>query len=275
MSKWTAQSMRDMSGKTVVVTGGSRGIGRIAARELARAGARVVVAARTVEPGPYETRKLDVSDLGSVRAFAQEWTGDLDVLINNAGVMAIPGTRTADGLDLQTATNYFGPWLLTHLLLPHITDRVVHVTSQLHRQAKLDLDDLDWRRRTYKPLPAYEASKLAQVLFSLSLQRRLDAKGSRVRSVLAHPGIARTGLVGHSWMDVVNRIPFLTHDAEGGALPLLYAASEDVPGNAYVGPDGLWSIKGFPTVRRPARAGLDERAAERLWTATEALVLRA
>ncbi|MBL7256771.1 SDR family NAD(P)-dependent oxidoreductase [Actinoplanes sp. LDG1-01] len=262
-----------MSGKTVVVTGGSRGIGRIAARELARAGAKVVLAVRRPEPGPYESRRLDVSDLASVRAFAEEWTGDLDVLVNNAGVMAIPGTRTGEGLDVQTATNYFGPWLLTNLLLPHITDRVVHVTSELHRQAKLDLDDLDWRRRTYKPLAAYEAAKLAQVLFSLSLQRRLDAAGSNVRSVLAHPGIARTELVGHSWMNVINRIPFLTQEAEGGALPLLYAASEDVPGNAYVGPDGLASIKGFPTVRRPSRAGLDERAAERLWTATEALVL--
>ncbi|MBM2615476.1 SDR family NAD(P)-dependent oxidoreductase [Actinoplanes sp. LDG1-06] len=258
-----------MSGRTVVVTGAGRGIGLITATELARAGARVVVAGRKPVPGPFEYRHLDVSDLGSVRAFAGQWTGGLDVLVNNAGVMDVPASRTRDGLDLQTATNYFGLWALTNLMLPHVTDRVVHVSSQLHRRAKLDLDDLDWQSRPYHPLQAYQDSKLAVVLFSLALQRRL---GNGVRSIVAHPGIARTGLVGHSWMDVINRVPFLTQDAEHGALPLLYAATEDVPGNAYVGPDGFASIKGFPAVRLPSRAGRDEATAERLWTATEALV---
>ncbi len=270
MTSWTAVDLPDLSGKTVLITGAGRGIGLIAARELTRAGANVIAAVRN--PGPIpDARRLDVADLGQVRAFAESWTGDIDILINNAGVMDTPAGRTADGFDVQTATNYFGLYALTNLLLPHVKDRVVHVTSQLHRRAKLDLGDLDWRDRPYRSLQAYQDSKLAVVLFSLALQRRLTEAGSPVRSILAHPGITRTGLVGHSRLDFINRIPFLTSDAEQGALPLLYAATQDVPGNAYVGPDGLGSIKGFPAVRRPSRAGLDRATADRLWEVTAQL----
>ncbi|BCJ50178.1 short-chain dehydrogenase [Actinoplanes sp. NBRC 14428] len=250
------------------------------ARELGRAGARVVLAVRDAGkarravagmPGDFEFRRLDVADLESVRAFARAYDGELDVLVNNAGVMDIPAARTAQGFDLQTATNYFGPFVLTNLLLPRLTGRVVTVSSQLHRFAKLDLDDLDWRARRYQGLAVYESSKLAVVLFSLELQRRLSAAGSRVRSIVAHPGVARTGLVSHSRLGLVNRLPFLVQDAERGALPVLYAASQDVPGNAYVGPDGLFGFTGFPMVRKPGRAGRDPVAAGRLWRATAEL----
>jgi NAD(P)-dependent dehydrogenase (short-subunit alcohol dehydrogenase family) len=281
MTRWTANDLSDQTGRTVLITGAGRGLGLITARELARAGARVVLGVRDTGkardavaglPGTFDVRPLDVADLASVRAFAGSWSGDLDVLINNAGVMDIPAARTRDGLDLQTATNYTGPFLLTTLLLDHVTDRVVHVTSQLHRQGRIDLDDLDWRSRKYNGMSAYEASKLAVVLFSLELQSRLTAAGRPVRSVLASPGIARTALAAHSRSNVVNRFTFLTNDAERGALSVLYAATQDVPGNSYVGPDGLGGLRGFPAVRRPGKAGLDQALAGRLWDRTAELV---
>lgn len=257
---------------TVLITGGARGLGLAVARQLSRAGAHVVLAVRNpADVQEFEARRLDVSDLSAVRAFAASWTDDLDVLINNAGVMDVPAARTADGFDRQTATNYFGPYVLTNLLLPHLRDRVVHVTSQLHRFARLDPDDLDWRTRPYRPMPAYESSKLALVLFSLELQRRLDAAGSPVRSVLAHPGIARTGLAAHSRSNAINRLRFLTNDAAQGARPIVYAATADVPGNAYVGPRGPGGLKGTPAVRRAGRAGRDPALAARLWEVTAAL----
>jgi NAD(P)-dependent dehydrogenase (short-subunit alcohol dehydrogenase family) len=269
-----------MTGRAVLITGAGSGIGLIAAREFGRVGARVVLGVRDTEKGrraiagmrgEFEVRLLDVADLGSVRRFAQAWDGPLDVLINNAGVMDIPAARTADGFDVQTATNYTGPFVLTNLLLPHLTDRVVSVTSGLHRQSKLDVDDFDWRARKYHRMNAYRDSKLALVLFSLELQRRLAASGSPVRSVLAHPGIATTTLAAHSRANVINRFTFLLNDPEHGALPLLYAATQNVPGNAYIGPDGLGAIKGHPTVGKPARIGLDAAKARQLWQATSAL----
>jgi NAD(P)-dependent dehydrogenase (short-subunit alcohol dehydrogenase family) len=280
MAKWTAADLPDMTGKTVLITGAGRGIGLITARELGRVGARVVLGVRSTQrarqaiagmPGDFDVRRLDVAELTSVREFTQAWTGDLDVLINNAGVMDVPAARTADGFDVQTATNYTGPFVLTNLLLPHLTDRVVSVTSQLHRQSSLDVDDFDWRSRKYHRMNAYNDSKLAVVLFSLELQRRLTASGSPVRSVLAHPGIATTSLAAHSSANVINRFTFLLNDPERGALPTLYAATQDVPGNAYIGPDGFGSIKGYPTVRKPGKAGLDEKKAGDLWRATVAL----
>ncbi|MBF4998056.1 SDR family NAD(P)-dependent oxidoreductase [Nocardia sp. BSTN01] len=281
MTTWTGNQLPDMKGRTVVITGAGRGLGLITARELAGAGAHVVLGVRDVHkgrravadiPGTFDVRPLDVADLGSLRAFADAWSGDLDILINNAGVMDIPAARTADGLDQQTTTNYTGPFALTNMLLEHITDRVVHVTSQLHRLGKIDLADLDWRTRTYNGMAAYQASKLAVVLFSLELQRRLAAEGSPVRSVLASPGIARTSLAAHSPANIINRLTFLTNSPERGALSVLYAATQDVPGNSYVGPDGPGGVRGFPAVGRQGKAGLDEEMAAQLWNATSELL---
>ena len=281
MARWTAKNLPDLSGKTVVVTGASGGLGAITARELAGAGAHVVLAVRNVVKGrelaagltgEVEVRELDVSDLAGVRAFAADWSGPLDVLVNNAGVMDVPIARTRDGLDLQTATNSLGPFLLTTLLLPHLTDRVVWVTSQLHRRGHLNTTDLAWETRPYKPMDAYNDSKLQVVLLSLERQRRLTASGSAVRSVLAHPGIATTTLAAHSSANAINRFSFLLNDPEHGALPILFAATQDLPGNAYVGPDGPGSVRGHPAVRRPSRAGLDAAAARTLWDAVSAKV---
>jgi NAD(P)-dependent dehydrogenase (short-subunit alcohol dehydrogenase family) len=280
MAKWTAGDLPDMTGKTVLVTGASSGLGLIAAREFGRAGACVVAGVRNVDKGieaisgmsgKFEVRHLDVSDLDSVRQFAQSWISGLDVLVNNAGVMDIPLARTPQGFDVQTATNYFGPFVLTNLLLPRISDRVVSVTSQLHRQGKVQLDDLAWRSRKYNRMKAYYDSKLEMVLFSRELQRRLTASESPVRSVLAHPGIASTSPAARSSSNFINRLGFLINNPERGALPTLYAATQDVPGNAYVGPDGPFSIRGYPKVRKQSSAGLDETTARNLWRATAAL----
>jgi len=283
MAKWTAAELPDMTGRTVVITGGSGGIGLITARELARVGARVILAVRDTAkgnavartlPGETDVRQLDVASLESVRAFAGAWAGEIDILINNAGIMQVPLAYTADGLESQAATNYFGPFALTNLLLPHITDRVVTVSSQLHRRGHLHTDDLNWRERKYNATAAYCDSKLEVTMFALELNRRLAASGSRVRSLIAHPGIATTNLVAHvgGFPGVMNRATrFMVNDAEHGALPTLHAASQDIPGGSYVGPDGVGSIKGHPEVRNPSRAASDPETARALWAATTEL----
>ena len=276
-TKWTAAELTGQSGRTVVVTGASSGLGLVTARELARAGARVVLAVRDPEkgqrvaagiPGRTEVRPLDLASLASVRAFAAGWTGPLDILVNNAGIMAVPEGRTADGFELQIGTNHLGPFLLTGLLLPVITDRVVTVSSQLHRRGRIDLEDLNWEHRRYNATGAYTASKLANVLFTLELQRRLTEAGSRVRAVTAHPGIARTSLGNQA--DRVSRaiyryLGWLFNDAEHGALPTLYAATQDVPGGSYIGPDGLGHLRGYPEIQQPSKRAQDPQMARRLW----------
>jgi NAD(P)-dependent dehydrogenase (short-subunit alcohol dehydrogenase family) len=269
----------------VVVTGGNSGLGLATARALAAAGARVVLAVRDPARGEQaaaglrgdvEVRRLDLADLSSVRAFAAAWTGDLDVLVNNAGIMAVPAGRTADGFELQFGTNHLGHFALTNLLLPHVTDRVVTVSSGLHRSGTIVLDDLNWERRPYSPSRAYGQSKLANLLFTLELQRRLTAAGSPVRATAAHPGWAATNLQAHSGsrlkdaaMALGNRL--LAVSGEQGALPTLFAATADVPGGSYAGPDGFSEMRGYPTlVGRTAEAS-DVALAGRLWAASAEL----
>ena len=229
--RWTAAQLPDMSGRTVVVTGASSGIGAISAGELARAGARVVLAVRDVAKGKAaatmngetDVRRLDLADLNSVREFAAGWTGGLDVLINNAGIMMVPEGRTADGFELQIGTNHLGHFALTNLLLPHITGRIVTVTSDLHKIGKINVGDLNWENRKYKPLSAYCQSKLANVLFTVELQRRLTSSGSAVRAVAAHPGVAETNLISHvgGVQGAVSKLFLrpITQDGEHGACP--------------------------------------------------------
>jgi NAD(P)-dependent dehydrogenase (short-subunit alcohol dehydrogenase family) len=220
--------------------------------------------------GSTEVRRLDLADLASVRAFAGAWEGSLDVLVNNAGVMAVPRGRTVDGFDTQLGTNHLGHFTLTNLLLRHVADRVVTVSSAAHRHGRIDLDDLNWQRRHYRRWAAYGQSKLANLLFTLELDRRLVQAGSPVRALAAHPGYAATNLqlrtgsiLQTSLMAVTNRL-FAQSDAMG-ALPTLYAATQDLPGASYVGPDGPGERRGHPTlVGRTAAAG-DAELAKRLW----------
>jgi NAD(P)-dependent dehydrogenase (short-subunit alcohol dehydrogenase family) len=294
---------RSQAGRTFVVTGGNGGLGMATARELARAGARVVLAVRDlgrgreaadalrrdlrrhrdehggadVDDGALVVCELDLADLRSVRRFAESWTDDtLDTLVNNAGVMALPHQRTHDGFEMHIGSNHLGHFALTCLLLPRITDRVVTVSSLMHRHGRIRLDDLNWDRRRYRRWQAYSQSKLANLLFTLELQRRLDSVGSAVRSVAAHPGWAATGLQHHTGsplldgaMGLVTRV--VSQSAEQGALPLLYAATQDIPGNAFVGPGGVGELRGHPTLVGRSAAATDREAASALWQLSERL----
>jgi NAD(P)-dependent dehydrogenase (short-subunit alcohol dehydrogenase family) len=284
-SGWTAADLPNLEGRTFVITGANSGIGLRAARALSGAGGRVVLAVRDEAKGEEgakscggesEVRSLDLADLSSVREFADSWTGPLDVLINNAGVMATPQSRTKDGFELQIGTNHLGHFALTNLLLPQIGDRVVTVSSPAHRMGSIDLDDLNWENRRYQRWRAYGQTKLANLLFTLELQRRLDEAGSSIRAVAAHPGYAATNLQSHtgSWlqngiMAIGNKV--IAQSDEMGALPTQYAATQDIPGASYVGPDGFKEQRGHPTLVGRSRAARDEETARRLWELSEEL----
>ncbi|MFC8387169.1 MULTISPECIES: oxidoreductase [unclassified Streptomyces] len=282
---WNASRLPDLTGRTVVVTGANSGLGLVTADALARAGAHVVFAVRDLErghaaaatvPGSTEVRRLDLADLSSVREFAAAWSEPLHTLINNAGVMMLPRQRTEDGFERQFGTNHLGHFALTNLLLPHITHRVVTVSSNAHRWggATIEFDDLDLTG-SYTPRRAYAQSKLANLLFTLELQRVLAEAGSPVRALAAHPGFAATNLVGHMG-GVARLLVGLGHrvvgqDDRAGALPTLYAAVEDIPGASYVGPDGPREMRGAPTLVGRSPAASDPDVARRLWEVSEEL----
>jgi NAD(P)-dependent dehydrogenase (short-subunit alcohol dehydrogenase family) len=275
----------DQSGRTAIVTGSNSGIGRAAAGALATAGAHVVLAVRNLDKGraaaaamsgDTEVRELDLADLASVRRFAADWDGDIDLLINNAGIMIPPPSRTADGFEMQLGTNHLGHFALTNLLLGHVTGRVVTVSSVAHRHGAIDFDDLNWERRRYRAWSAYGQSKLANLLFTAELQRRLSAAGSTVLANAAHPGYASTNLQFHSGnrlMDAISVVGNRTiaHDENGGALPTLYAALAEIPGNSYAGPGGLMEMRGAPKLVSRRSAAMDMDVARRLWDASEEL----
>lgn len=274
-----------MTGRSVIVTGANSGIGRAAARALARAGARVTLAVRDTEkgkaaaaamPGETDVRRLDLASLASIRAFAAGWEGDLDLLINNAGVMVPPLTRTEDGFELQFGTNHLGHFALTNLLLDRVTGRVVTVSSTGHRVGKIDFEDLNWERRPYNAWRAYGQSKLANLLFTAELQRRLTAAGSSVLATAAHPGYASTNLQFHSGrrvMDIVSAVGnrLLAQDEDGGALPTLYAATADIPGDSFAGPGGFMEQRGAPKLVGRTGAAKDAAVARRLWDVSDEL----
>jgi NAD(P)-dependent dehydrogenase (short-subunit alcohol dehydrogenase family) len=282
---WSTQDIPDQSGRTVIVTGANSGIGRAAATALAHRGARVILACRNAEkgasaaagmPGAVEFRPLDLSDLSSVRAFAEAWEGDIDLLINNAGVMIPPLTRTADGFELQFGTNHLGHFALTNRLLEHVRGRVVTVSSTGHRIGAIDFDDLNWERKSYKAWRAYGQSKLANLLFTSELQRRLTAAGSSVLATAAHPGYASTNLQSHSENRVFETLmrlgnQLIAQDENGGALPTLYAAVADVPGNSFAGPSGFMEQRGAPQLVGRSKAAQDGDVARRLWDVSEQL----
>ena len=204
MTSWTAADLPSFAGRTAIVTGANSGLGEVTARELARVGAQVILAVRNTGKGEaaaremtgdVEVRRLDLQDLASVRQFA-DGVDSVDVLVNNAGIMAVPHAVTADGFESQIGTNHLGHFALTNLLLPKVTERVVTVSSLLHWMGYISLRDLNWTSRPYSAWLAYGQSKLANLLFTSELQRRLEAARSPLRAVAAHPGYSHTNLQG-------------------------------------------------------------------------------
>ena len=292
---WTADDIPDQSGRTAVVTGANSGLGLVTTLELARAGATVLMACRNIEKGAaaadqirgsapnaqVEVVELDLSSLDSVRQFADALDVDeLDLLVNNAGIMWVPQQRSADGFELQFGTNHLGHFALTGRLLARLNrapaPRVVTLSSNEHRRGHIHFDDLQLERR-YGARKAYRQSKLANAAFGLELDRRLRTAGSPIKSVLAHPGYTATNLqtAGKTGpmnlvMEVGNRL--IGQSVEMGALPTLYAAtSTDVEGGQYFGPDRFHEYRGYPTRVEVKPEGRDEEVGRRLWSVSEEL----
>ena len=294
-SKWTAADIPDQRGRVAVVTGANSGIGLVTARELARAGARVVLASRSTSKGEAAASRivsavpgaeldpavLDLADLDSVRAFAASAPPRIDLLINNAGVMAAPHRVSKQGFESQFATNHLGHFALTGLLLSKMlaapAPRVVTVSSLMHRGGKIDFDDLQ-SERGYSRWGAYRQSKLANLMFCFELQRRATAAGSALLSLAAHPGYAATNLQAagtdrfyERWFMAIGNKLF-AQSADMGALPTLYAATfPKLPGGTFVGPGGRSQQRGYPTVVTAAGKAYDEQAWRRLWEISEEL----
>jgi NAD(P)-dependent dehydrogenase (short-subunit alcohol dehydrogenase family) len=293
--KWTAERIPDQSGRIAVVTGANSGLGLVTARELARKGAAVVLACRNLEKGEaarndveahvpeaqLELEELDLASLDSVGEFAERFKAShqgLDLLINNAGVMATPRRSTADGFELQFGTNHLGHFALTGLLIGEMEGRddarVVTLSSNAHKFGRIAFDNLGGDRRYFR-WRAYGQSKLANLLFALELDRRLRAAGSTVKSLAAHPGYAATNLqfagppgVDAAVMKVSNKV--IAQSDEMGALPTLYAATEPGrEGGTFCGPDGFLEQRGHPKPVAPSTAARDEQVARRLWELSE------
>ena len=296
-TKWTADAIPALTGRTFVVTGANSGLGLEAARLLAGNGAHVVMTARSrvkgeaaaarigqdVPGASLELRTLDLADLDSVRAFARGLHDDkvgVDVLINNAGVMMAPQGETKQGFEVQFGTNHLGHFALTGLLLDLLTEgsdpRVVTVSSTFHKQGSIDFDDL-MRTKGYNPNAAYAQSKLANLLFGLELQRRLSAAGSPVRSLMAHPGYSATNLqfAGPTgWRKALMHVgnPLFAQKAAIGVLPEVRAAvAPDVVGGQYYGSARFLEMRGYPELVQPSRRAQDPAVAARLWAESEKL----
>ena len=289
---WTSDQIVDQTGRIAIVTGSNSGIGYEAALGLARAGARVILAVRDPKRGEEAAQRLvgtaadakidvmtlDLADLSSVRSFAEAFKQKYDalhLLVNNAGVMMPPKSLTADGFELQFGTNHIGHFALTGLLLDHLLktegSRVVSVASMAHKWGRIDFEDLHWERKRYKKAKSYGQSKLANLLFTYELQRRLEAAGVSTIATAAHPGWTATNLQRSSGLfQAMN--PIFAMKPWQGALPTLYAATaEEVQGGEYVGPGGFMEMRGYPKKVQSNPASRNESVAARLWEVSEEL----
>ena len=301
MPRWTADELPDLSDRVIVVTGANGGLGFATSQALARHGAHVIMACRSADKAAEAARRiedegpsgrvepwaLDLASLASIEAFAERLTtqhDELHALCNNAGVMALPRRVTADGFEMQLGTNHLGHYALTGRLLPLLLaaegSRVVTVTSVMHRMGRLDFDDLQGERR-YGKWAAYGASKLANLLFTYELQRRLAAAKVETIAVAVHPGYSNTNLQTEaarmSGSAITGRIMaassrMMAQSPEMGALPSLYAlTAEDVQGGDFIGPGGLMQMWGYPARVEPAAMAKDPELAARLWAVSQQL----
>jgi len=297
MNKWTSDRIGELKGKRIIVTGASHGIGFEAARVLVSKGAEIVLAVRNLEKGekaaatitavnghnPVSVMHLDLADLGSVRKFAEDYSARydrLDVLINNAGVMIPPYSRTKDGFELQFGTNHLGHFALTSHLLPLLQatplSRVVSLSSIAARRARIHFDNLDGSKG-YSPMKFYRQSKLANLLFAIELQNRLERAGSSTISVACHPGISVTNLLSRGSGKETGTIMkalmgIVAQPAYMGALPTLYAATHpDLRGGEFIGPDGPGNTKGHPVLNDDPVKLYKPDLAAKLWEVSETL----
>ena len=297
MNKWTSDRIGELKGKRIIVTGASHGIGFEAARVLVSKGAEIVLAVRNLEKGekaaatitavnghnPVSVMHLDLADLGSVRKFAEDYSARydrLDVLINNAGVMIPPYSRTKDGFELQFGTNHLGHFALTSHLLPLLQatplSRVVSLSSIAARRARIHFDNLDGSKG-YSPMKFYRQSKLANLLFAIELQNRLERAGSSTISVACHPGISVTNLFSRGSGKETGTIMkalmgIVAQPASMGALPTLYAATHpDLRGGEFIGPDGPGNTKGHPVLNDDPVKLYKPDLAAKLWEVSETL----
>jgi NAD(P)-dependent dehydrogenase (short-subunit alcohol dehydrogenase family) len=286
---------KDLQAIAAVVTGANAGLGFQTVLQLVQRGANVTLACRSEERGraalarlkqavPDATLELgivDMSDLDSVRAFAEAFkrrVPRLNLLCNNAGAIAVPFSLSPQGIEQHMATNYFGPFLLTGLLLERMLQvpgaRIVNISSQIHRFAKLPMDDLNWQRRPYKPMGAYGQSKLAVTCFTLELERRLRSKGTGVMALMAHPGFSATDVqpsggfsrfAATALKPMIMRSGLVQSAAEGARCSLYAMTAPDVHGGDYIGPDNWIGSSGAPARAKAAARAADSKLAAALW----------
>ncbi|MCV6972085.1 SDR family NAD(P)-dependent oxidoreductase [Mycobacterium bohemicum] len=278
---WTPRRLGDLTGRRIIVTGATNGVGLGTTRALAKAGAHVILAVRNTElgrrraaevGGSTTVAKLDLADLSSVRAFPDLIDGDVDILINNAGTLTDRRTDTADGFEMTLATNLLGPFALTNLLLPRVRSQIINVGSDAHRSATLRIDDLHLRHHPWTRLGAYGQSKLAVMLWGLELDRRLRAAGSPVVAQLTHPGWVASNLshlsdspvMAFAHKTVKGVADRLGNDIDQGAAPTLYCISEPVPPGSYVGVSGRFGLRGDPVLAGRSPLACDYDTAARL-----------
>lgn len=283
---WSPSRLGNLSGKRIIVTGATNGVGLATARALAGAGAHVILAVRNLELGAQraaemggdtEVVKLDLADQASVRAFPGLFDGDVDILINNAGLVAQNRSDTVDGFEITLGTNFLGPFALTNLLFDRVRSQIINVGSDAHKRATVAFDDPHLRSRQWSSFPAYARSKLAVMLWGLELDRRLRAAGSSITAQLTHPGWVASNLTNVSdtrmmsfvhtaAQSLANRIG---NDIDAGAAPTLYCITEPIPPGSYVGIDGRFGFKGGPTLSGRTPNACDYDAAGRLWEFAE------
>ncbi|MCV7223622.1 SDR family NAD(P)-dependent oxidoreductase [Mycolicibacterium elephantis] len=281
-TKWSPTRLGNLSGKRIIVTGATNGVGLATATTLARAGAHVILAVRNLELGAQRAAemggdtsvvKLDLADQSSVRAFPDLFGGEVDILINNAGLVAERRSDTVDGFEITLGTNFLGPFALTNLLFERVRSKIINVGSDAHKMASIAFDDPHLRTRKWSAFPAYARSKLAVMLWGLELDRRLREAGSPVSSYLTHPGwvasnlsnVSDTRLMAAAHTVVKAVAVVLANDLDAGAAPTLYCISEPIPPGSYVGIDSRLGLKGGPTLSGRAAVACDYEDAKRLW----------
>ncbi len=285
-TRWSVSRLGNLHGKRIIVTGATNGVGLATARSLARAGAQVILAVRNLELGAQRAAemggdttvvKLDLADQASVRAFPSLFDGDVDILINNAGVVAQHRTDTVDGFETMMGTNFLGPFALTNLLFSRVRSQIINVGSDAHRTATIAFDDPHLRLRKWSALSGYGRSKLAVMLWGLELDRRLRVADSPVSTFLTHPGWVASNLSNvsddrlmaafHTVVQASANV--LANDIDAGAAPTLYCITEPIPPGSYVGIDSRWGLKGGPTLSGRAAVACDYADALRLWEFAE------